>query len=397
MSIQATELRLEYYGAPDTLSPPDWIQVENIPNSGMYFWTVANAQAEPTFIRLTCEQCEPPICDTSGAFSTGVRSLQLACPGGGETWGIVSEQFIRWESNDPDQLVRIEINRDYPQGAWELVADSVPDNGELAWLVTGPATSTARMRIYDIAHPDILSVSDGNFAILQKLTVVTPNGGEHWNVGDIHDIIWTDFDCAPDERVTIEVYRGRESEPSWETICTHTTAQADTFRWRVTGWHSSVVYIRVLSLENPQIGDTSDTSFGLDILPPTVIVPNGGEVWPVQELRTLLWDPYRLPLSCLARIEINRAYPTGAWERITDATVDDGEFTWEVTSPLTANARIRVVSSTGTADGDTSDAAFRIVDRVPYVIVPICGERWIIGEEYAIQWESDYTDNGGIG
>lgn len=65
-------------------------------------------------------------------------------------------------------------------------------------------------------------------------------------------------------------------------------------------------------------------------------------------------------------IELNRHYPIGAWETITESTENDGVFEWFVTDPLSDSCRIRICALQDTFC-DVSDGNFSIVSSQGYL------------------------------
>ena len=83
---------------------------------------------------------------------------------------------------------------------------STPNTGTANWTVTGPATTQARIRITSLDVPTVSDTSDANFAILQSITVTSPNGGESWAVGSTQPITWTSVGLTGN--VTIDAVTG---------------------------------------------------------------------------------------------------------------------------------------------------------------------------------------------
>jgi hypothetical protein len=127
-------------------------------------------------------------------------SLQLTSPNGGESWTIGSTQNITWTSTGVTGNLKIELNRNYPSGAWETLFASTPNDGTESWVVTGPASSPCRIRVSSLDDPSVYDISDGDFSIISppslsfsptSLTFTSTQGGanpppqtlEVWNSG----------------------------------------------------------------------------------------------------------------------------------------------------------------------------------------------------------------------
>jgi len=106
---------------------------------------------------------------------------------------VLSSDSILWEmfTDTLNDFVSIELNRHYPNGAWETIADSTENDGVYEWFVTDPLSDSCRIRICALADT-FCDVSDGNFSIVSSqgyLALVKssqPNAPlTSWDFGDI--------------------------------------------------------------------------------------------------------------------------------------------------------------------------------------------------------------------
>ncbi len=89
------------------------------------------------------------------------------------------------------------------------------------------------------------------------LTVVAPNGGETWKVGNLYSITWDAFGNLG-HPVKIEL--SRDSGSTWSTI-TSSTANDGSYGWYPTMPGSTQCRIRITSTSDPSYTDTSDADF----------------------------------------------------------------------------------------------------------------------------------------
>jgi len=115
--------------------------------------------------------------------------MRVLSPNGGEEWRILQNDTVRWSAPGYVSAIRIHLNRDYPQGTWEIIIDSTDNDGVEEVLVTDPLSSNCRVRVskYDGSDFDI---SNSNFSIISSqgyLTLVDPLHPEGqillWNAG----------------------------------------------------------------------------------------------------------------------------------------------------------------------------------------------------------------------
>lgn len=89
----------------------------------------------------------------------------------------------------------------------------------------------------------------------------------------------------------------------------------------------------------------------------TVLVPNGGETWPIRSTQTIRWTSSGV--SGNVRIELSRD-GGASWKTLFKGTPNDGAQDWQVKGPATTQARIRVRSKKTPSISDMSDGNFTI-------------------------------------
>jgi len=96
-------------------------------------------------------------------------AVSLLQPNGGELWAIDDHRDIRFSSGGGVESVRIELDRGAGDG-WEVLAENVSAaEGSYDWTVTGPVSTSCRMRVSDQADNSVLDTSNANFTIGRSL------------------------------------------------------------------------------------------------------------------------------------------------------------------------------------------------------------------------------------
>lgn len=212
------------------------------------------------------------------------------------------------------------------------------------WNSYGPGAASL------VAGRSIMYTTDSNGQLNPVLTMSSPNGGESYYLGQSYNVLWTS--AAISGNVNVQLNRNYPAG-AWENLFMNTPNDG-VQAWNPTGAATNAARLRVTAVDFPTVGDTSDANFTLITPTVTVIQPNGGEVWAPGNIGEIVWTSTGLGT---ARVELNRNYPGGAWEQLV-ASAADG-YSWLITGPSTANARIRV---TGLAypSVDESNANFTI-------------------------------------
>jgi len=95
------------------------------------------------------------------------RAVHVHSPNGGEDWRILDSATIRWFGYGFNGNVKIELNRYYPSGNWEILAGNTENDGEESFLVTEPLSDSCRVRISTLLDT-LTDVSDRDFAIISS-------------------------------------------------------------------------------------------------------------------------------------------------------------------------------------------------------------------------------------
>jgi surface antigen len=169
------------------------------------------------------------------SFTTGggisMVSITVISPNGGEKWPMGSIQTIRWSSTGVTGNVRIDLSRN-GGSSWETIIPYTANDGSEAWIVTGPATTQARIRVVSLSDPTIFDMSDGNFTISSgtpSIRVISPNGGEVWRVGSTQTITWTSSNLNSAGWIYIYYWYNN----NWRRIAGPLLPTTTSFRWTI--------------------------------------------------------------------------------------------------------------------------------------------------------------------
>jgi hypothetical protein len=121
--------------------------------------------------------------------------------------------------------------------------------------------------------------------------------------------------------------------------------------------------------------------------------PDGGEVWPAGEVRTIAWSAANVALAVIEY----RTGPEEPWLEIAQVPGYAGSYDWTLPSVGTSQARVRVRDAWDSSPSDESTADFTIQLPVALALVsPNGGETLQFGTAQAVQWTSLNIDSIGI-
>ena len=108
--------------------------------------------------------------DVSDAFVTlAPAAITVTAPNTNVNWTVNSTRNITWSHNlGTSETMVIELSRD-GGSTWVALGTAPPTTGNtsgtFSWLVTGPVTTTARVRVTWVRNSAVHDVSNANFRI----------------------------------------------------------------------------------------------------------------------------------------------------------------------------------------------------------------------------------------
>jgi len=186
------------------------------------------------------------------------------------------------------------------------------------------------------------------------ITVISPNGGEIWTVGETRTVQWTSQGSVGNVNIDLSTDGGT----NWTNLVSNTLNDGSQ-TVTVPNTPSSTCRIRVREPDGTP-SDTSDNNFTISTTPPppgiTVIYPNGGETWTVGETRTVQWTSQ----GSVGNVNIDLSTDGGTnWTNLVSNAANDGSQTITVPNTPSSTCRIRVQEPDG-SPSDISNSNFTI-------------------------------------
>jgi hypothetical protein len=215
-----------------------------------------------------------------------------------------------------------------------------------------------------------------------NITVSAPNGGESWAVGSSQTITWTSNSVTGNVNIDLSTDGG----VTFPTSIAANSANDGTEAWTVPAPATTQARVRVVSVADPTIRDSSNANFTIVQPSITVTSPNGGESWVIGSSQTITWTSANMT----GNVKIEESTDGGATFPIVIAanTTNDGTEAWTVAGPATAAVRIRITSLTYPAVLDQSNANASILLATLTVTSPNGGESWSGGSSQTLLWSS---------
>jgi len=226
----------------------------------------------------------------------------------------------------------------------------------------------------------------------KSITVISPNGGEKWVVGNSYDITWQAIGIDTISITLIDYRAG----PVETTIASNISAVLGKYSWTIPTNTTPGTSAFKIAIRGKAIEDLSDNYFSIVAPTPsiTVISPNGGEKWVVGKTYEITWRSSgidKVDVSLCGQIPIDIAgncLPVIA----EDISANLGKYSWTIPSDISPKDgyRIRIFDGKTNLQDDT-DNYFSIVAPAPSITVlsPNGGEKWVRGNTYKITWSME--------
>jgi hypothetical protein len=262
-------------------------------NDGIYEWTVPNTPSANCLVRI-CDAADNDPCDVSNnIFTIAQEAITVTSPNGGEVWCVGSNHNITWNCSCVDN-VKIEYSTDGGSNWIPIIASTPCGVGTYSWNIPNTPSSTCKVRICDASDSDPCDTSNNNFAIRNaNITVIAPNGGEHW-MGGYEYITWSS-DCFTGN---VKIHYSINSGASFDSLIVSSYPNTGQYLWKVPCQTSShYCRVRVCDATDCVPADTSDADFTISICVPVLtnygiivllILLIGTAVWMIKRKRLAL-------------------------------------------------------------------------------------------------------------
>jgi len=367
------------------------------PNDGTQTWNIPATIFSGNDFKVKIASClDPTVFDASDDIFTitgnSSGTIAVVSPNGGETFTAGTLNNITWTS-DVTGNVRISLLK---AGAhYAMISFSTPNDGVFEWLIPArlAAGNEYSVKIASVTFPALFDVSDAAFSITPGggtfVTVLSPNGGETFDVGATMPITWTS-DVTGYLRISLQ--KGGVDL----MLISAKTVNDGSFDWLIpatvpTGTDYSVKICYCLNTVVTDVSDAPFTINGTGGSTIAVISPNGGETLTAGTTNAITWSS-----DITGNVRITLLKAGLHYALISSSTPNDGSYDWTIPSRLAAGAEysIKIASAATPLLFDVSDAYFSVVaggGTFVTVIAPNGGETFVAAAVCPVTWTSDVT------
>jgi len=217
------------------------------------------------------------------------------------------------------------------------------------------------------------------------LTLTDPDGGESWEGGSQHNLLWSGGDVSVDN---VKLEYSKDNFVSDINTIVSSTDNDGVHAWTVPNDASSTVRVRISDVEDATVNDTSNSDFTiLTQRTVTLTAPNGGESWEVTNSEDITWTS----TGAISNVKLEYSDDNFASDVnvIAASTDNDGTYAWTIPNDVSSTVRVRVSDASTASINDTSDANFAIATlRTLTLTAPDGGESWEGASSQDITWSS---------
>jgi hypothetical protein len=189
----------------------------------------------------------------------------VTAPNTAVNWAIGTTHSITWTHYLGTQET-VNIDESLDGGTtWTSITTNVPHTadttGSYNWVVTGPASTTARIRVTWTANTAVTDLSNQNFTVASPFVRVTsPDTNVAWRIGSSHNLTFS-HNLGTGQVVSINISRDGGATYSPITAFTTTSATSGSYAWVVTGPTTTQGRVRVTWTTDPAVTDASNVNF----------------------------------------------------------------------------------------------------------------------------------------
>jgi hypothetical protein len=316
-------------------------------NDSFCGWNVPNKPGNTLLIKVT-DSSNPSILDISDNNFSITSSIQITSPVSGENWEVGTLDTITWDATKGIANVKIDYSTNGGT-SWATIIASTPHNGIYPWNVPNKPSTNALVRVTDTDNTFVLDMSD-IFNISTQITVLSPNGGENWEVGSSQDITWDASPGISDVKLEYSTNGGG----SWTQLVA-STLNTGVYGWKIIDVPSNAFRIKITDCTNTAITDMSDNNFTV-FSNLNVISPNGGELFYVGEEQIISYAAS----SGISKVKFEYSTNNGTtWSQILIAE-NDSTIIWNIPNKPSTQCLVRITDNSVSSASDASDDTFEI-------------------------------------
>ncbi len=356
-----------------------------------YVWQIPDAITEHAWLRIS--DAKNPKVQTVIERPFKIKgNFELMTPKGGEVLSVEDKTSITWKTVGTLPRVNLEFSRDGFKNDRQIIMTNLLNQGFYEWTVPDAVSERVWVRVLDASDGTVSASHSDPMKIQGRLVLTKPTGEQIWKVGTDQSIEWKNIGSIPEVRLEyslpqsalkIPVSTQAGSRPESFVIQDRLPNRGN-FRWRIPENLPPSIRLRVVDASNPQIYSEAAQTVKLQSIL-RMVSPVKSEKWRVGSKQDILWETRGfLPQ---VKIEYSRDGFRRETTLISPLAPNNGRLTWTVPDMISDKLAFRV--------SDPDDLSVQAVTEFPIEIQgalqldePSGGERWAVGTDQTITWQT---------
>ncbi len=219
-----------------------------------------------------------------GGEDTISPTVTVTSPNGGESMDADSVWTITWDASDNVSVTSVDCYYSNDGGATfpNTIASGLSNTGSYDWTVPSDPTTQAQVKVvaWDLAENSGEDASDSDFTIVAvtdtippSVTLISPNGGESWQVSTINQITWQ---ASDDVGVSyVNLYYSTDSGVTYADTVAAGLANTGLYSWTIPDDQSTTCKVKAAAFDDAANSgaDESDADFTIAALADTIPPP----------------------------------------------------------------------------------------------------------------------------
>lgn len=219
----------------------------------------------------------------------------------------------------------------------------------------------------------------------QTVQVLTPNGGENFDISQGTYIQWNSTGITD-----VKLEYSSNGGTSWNTIVASYSAASAYYYWITPNDPSTNCLVKISDASNASVFDYSDNSFEINPAFIEVYSPYGGEMWGIGTSQYISWDA-----PGVTNVNIEYSTDGGAtWGPVvSNYTASIDYYYWTIPNDPSTDCLIKITDASNASLYDISSAVFTIPVPTLDLTDPDGGESWGAQSGQYIYWNSYSIQN----
>ncbi len=356
---------------------PAVIIAESVNNKGSFEWAVPDRISDRLKVRVTDASDASVSSQSANPFSI-IAHLEVKNPKRGDIWTVGSDHEIVWTVSGTVPTVRLEYSRDDFYRETNLIASDAPNTGAAMWTVPDAIYDALKVRVSDSRDIRAFGLSEP-FKVRGEFAFVKPEPGQVWRVGSLQSVEWQTKGTIPSVRMEFS----RDDFQRDIQVISNVHENTGRFEWAVPDVISRTLKLRILDEKDASVLAVSNplkVEGGLALKSPM-----GGEKFQVLSTQKIAWDT--TGSISKVRAEYSKDDFNNDVHLIASDLKNEGSFDWLVPDDVADTLKVRVMDAGDFSVNSISPASFAVRGSL-LMTTASAGQRWAVGSEREISWET---------